>query len=111
MKALVSLFKFVTLIVLGVVNALVGGIVLSRMWAWFVTPTFTHLPALSYTAAVGLLIIVNFMLIPYSPERASEVETAKKHGLMMTAIYKSLSYVFIVYPLALLSAYIWHQFI
>lgn len=42
------------------IGAFWGGFVLTKLWFWFVVPTF-HLPLLTLPSAIGLSLVVSYM--------------------------------------------------
>lgn len=105
-----TFFKIMFNFAFSIAQALFGGYVLSRLWAWFITPKFTGAPALNYLDCVGVMIVVSFFLMGLSVSIAS-VSSKKDEDVLTMSIVRSLATIVILYPLALLSGYIWHQFI
>lgn len=105
-----TFFKIMFNFAFGIVQALFGGLVLSKLWAWFITPKFSSAPHLNYLDCVGLMITVGFFLSGMTMAIASGTSKKDEDALSM-GIVKSLVMILIVYPLTLLSAYVWHQFI
>ena len=105
-----SVLKFLFNIAFSILQALFGGYVLSCMWAWFITPKFTSAPALGYKDCVGLMIVIGFFTsgLIMSLARPSE---DKDIDTMSLGIVKSIVTIVIVYPIMLLTAWGWHQFI
>lgn len=52
--------KVMLVIVLGVVSSIFSGFVLTKLWSWFVVPTF-DLPQLTVPIAIGIYLTVSFM--------------------------------------------------
>lgn len=104
-----TLLKFLFNVGFGIVQALFRGYVLSRLWEWFITPKFTSAPHLGYLDCVGLMIVVGFFTSGLTMSMARMGE--KEEDPLGVSIVKSLVMTLVVYPLTLLSAYIWHQFI
>ena len=106
MKTLIALL-------LAVPSALMGGLVFSKMWGWFLVRKFPTAPSLTYLDAAGLLMVLGFPLIPLAMNDARE-ELKKQHPDMSSAgrsITMSIAMLVFVYPLLLGVAWIWHQFI
>lgn len=111
-----SLLKFLFMMGFGVVQTLTGGFVLSKLWGWFITAAFSGAPGLTYMKAVGLIFTINFLLMGLSMKDWDKDWNKKptisdEPDWMTKSIIKSLVMVLLVYPLTLLSAYVWHQFI
>ena len=77
---------FVVCTVAVLISILFRGYCLSLLWAWLIVPVF-HLPKLSIAAALGLCVIVNFLL---SPKRAEE---SLGESLMVSGVVLVLGYV------------------
>lgn len=60
-----------TMIVFTIIGYLMSGWVLTVLWGWFITPVFT-LPTLSLPCALGLSLIVNFLI--HHPTNWKEIE-------------------------------------
>ncbi len=52
--------------VMAVYSVIIHGWALSKLWAWFIVPTFA-LPYLSITAAIGIGMVVGFMAKEVKP--------------------------------------------
>jgi len=94
---------FLGYLVVGTVQAIFGGFILSLLWSWFIVPKFA-VPALTTMQAIGVLTVIGFPLL------GLHVNTANDKTLE-ELLNKSLAYVFLVYPLCLATAWVWHQFI
>ena len=96
--------------VLGVANQIWKAFILALVWGWFVAPKF-GLPRLSVVDAAGVSIFANFVL---SDLLLATVWTKvdEKFGAddNKKVLMRSVATGAFVYPLALLGAYIWHQF-
>ncbi len=109
-----KIIQFLFMFGLSILQTLGAGYVLSRYWAWFVVTAFTSAPQLSYMRCIGLAMFVNIMLMGlYMKDfgRDLDKKTDDTGTFMTKAIFKSVAYLVIIYPLALLTGWIWHQFI
>lgn len=109
------LLRILFSVLFSVVQSMVGGFVLSKLWAWFINPKFTSAPALNYLDCVGVMQVVGFALsglgmalgeINARLKPKDEDETA-----LGASIAKNLAMILIVYPTMLLVGFTWHQFI
>lgn len=108
-KLLRLLFK----LALGVVSSLEAGFVLSKTWAWFIVPKFPGTPALNYLDCIGVSIVVNtFVLGLYMNTLFGQPQDdIGDVDIIDDGVVKSIITIVVVYPILLLSAYVWHQFI
>lgn len=107
---------------LGIINTLFKGYILSKLWLWFIVPKF-GLPTISYLEAVGLLLTIGIFTLDIITITAFSSGNLKKDSTPSNetdaiklddgdyGIIKSLLMTFVLLPLGLASAYIWHQFI
>jgi hypothetical protein len=90
------------------------------MIRWFITPKFGG-PVVSYLDAVGLMIVANFFMIWWfmnslvnkTFDDKTEEKSKKPSGYdtFDKSITTNVLMCVITYPIVLLSAYVWHQFI
>jgi hypothetical protein len=106
-----SVLKFLFIIGLSVAQSLAGGFVLSRFWTWFINPKFTSAPLLNYLDCVGLMIIIGFFQAISAVSNVKVDEKKSDTSTGTTIIVKQLAVILVLYPLMLLSGFIWHQFI
>lgn len=78
-KGYAAFGKTVFVILLLVVSTVVNGLVLSRLWAWFVADTF-GLQELSIAEAVGLSLVARFALTTWDTSKSEQ----KTFGTLMT---------------------------
>ena len=64
--------------------SLVKGFVLSKLWSWFVVPTF-HIATLSIATAIGIGLIVT-MLVPGSSSKGKNYGAAWMFSTAVTSI-------------------------
>jgi len=89
-----------------------GGLVLSRLWAWFVTPVFTSLPRLSTGTAIGLMLVIEFLLSGVSMLASLDItEDTDWEEVFVKAIVRDVLFIVLVYPLTFAGAFAWHQLI
>ena len=114
---MVTFLKLVFNILFGIGQALFGALVLSKLWTWFIEPRFPGLPHMTTLNCVGLMIVVGFFSLnnTFASLKASDVSSKGKgaddHDFLSFGIIKSVTMIVVVYPLMLLTAFIWHQFI
>lgn len=125
MKKLIKSFlfetlpKFLFLLGFNVLYVLEAGFVLSKLWLWFIVPKFASVPMLSYLDATGVMLVVYFFLIDVEVKIASaamNIETTKSIlngtkplSTTITSISYNVVMMALVYPAALLFAYVWHR--
>ena len=92
-------------------QTLVGGFVLSKLWAWFIVPKFTGAPSLGYVDAVGVGLVVHTLLaslfVAVSTRQPSNPDNDKPLALAVRSLVMAL----LGYPFALLSGYLWSLFL
>lgn len=104
-------------ILLGIGQTLMGGLVFSHLWNWFITRKFPSTPHLNTMDAVGLLIVAGFPLLGiYILDLRKELQdaAAKKGDKMDEAtagIIVTIMTTVVIYPAILLGAWIWGHFI
>lgn len=107
MKLLSWLF-YVALLIL---QMLFGGLVLSKLWRWFVITKFANLPHLNYLDCVGVILTANFVLFPVILQQAEINQKLGSDTSLTTGIIRSLVIMAIVYPMALGVGFFWHLFV
>lgn len=75
-----------------VVSSIVRGLVVSKLWAWFVVPTFRGAPHLSIAAAIGIGMIVTFLTFqrPGRTREKSPEDKSELAGEMLAAVSVAL---------------------
>jgi len=100
---------------LAILSSLMGGLVFSKMWGWFLVRLFPSAPRLGVMDAVGLLMVLGFplaslmMMLVFLDAKEG---IKKKHPNLSSeylATAWSLVTTFFIYPLVLLFAWIWHR--
>ena len=81
-----SIFVLIWFPVLIALSSIYHGFVLTKLWGWFVVPTFS-LPLLSLPAAIGLSLIIGFMAKNHDLKRDDESNSLGK--LMLKATLKA----------------------
>lgn len=76
---------FLGCLVVVLLSILFRGYCLSLLWAWLIVPTF-HLPKISIAAALGLAVVLNFLLNPKHAE-ASLGESLATSGIVLLVGY------------------------
>jgi ATP/ADP translocase len=95
-----------------VVSSLFAGLVLSKMWRWFIVPKFTSAPELDYLSAVGVNLTVSFFLagvLMHMPTDKDDKADPLTKSIAQSA--QSAAMILFFYPFLLFIAYLWHQFI
>ena len=77
------LAKILGFLVIMIVATLWSAYVLTKLWGWFVIPTF-ELPELSVAAAVGLALIVSYLTYQHRHEESTGDSYAE---VLMSAIF------------------------
>lgn len=88
-----------------------GGFILSKLWSWFVVPTFPSVPTVDHARGIGLLLVMNFIFMPLYANSAREELERKYPENKYVALVTSLSLTLVIYPMCLLMGYIWHLII
>ena len=52
--------KFVTLLLAIIITPIINGFVFSKLWLWFIVPTFQMQP-LRVVEAIGIIFLINFI--------------------------------------------------
>ena len=79
--------------VLIALSSIYAGFVLTKLWGWFVVPTFS-LPLLSLPAAIGLFLIVGLLAKDHgsiSPDESNSLGKIMLKGTIKAALIPSLS--------------------
>ena len=96
----------------GICISILSGIILSKMWGWFIVSVF-HLPALSVLNAIGVIIVVQFLTLKQKlndlEKDMKEKEPWNKYSDSAVHIFGNIARAF-VYGMAFLTAYVWHLF-
>lgn len=108
-----KLLKILFNLVFSIVQAMVGGVVLSKFWAWFINPKFTSAPTLNYLDCVGVMLVVGFLLLDLrvSVAQVDARLKPKDEDDVTLSIIRNVAMIFVVYPIMLLVGFIWRQFI
>jgi hypothetical protein len=90
-----ELLAILGLLIIIPLNAVLEGWVLTTLWGWFVVPTF-DLPQLTVVPAIGLCLIVNFLVQIPPKEKKKDEDTATLVGqLVAKAIFMPLFFLFL----------------
>lgn len=106
-----TVVKVLVQVGLAIVSSLFAGLVLSKMWGWFIVPKFAGAPALDYLSAVGVNITIGFFFSSLYWDLHMSQAKEKDEDSLAVAIVKSLVKIVIFYPLVLLVGWVWHQFL
>lgn len=96
--------KIVFNIGFGVVKTLFAGLILSKMWMWFIVSRFAGVPTLDFAGGVGLMLFVSFFNVGKAVTEILAGEGVAK----VDVIYKNVVLICVGYPLVFLMAYLWH---
>lgn len=104
-----SFSKFVCSLALSVVGSILGGLVLTKYWAWFIVPVFRELPHLTHGQGIGISLTVSFFLVGVTVA-VGEVKTAvrKSEDTWLEVIGRQIGMVVIGYPFMLFAGWLWH---
>ena len=53
--------KFMTVVLAMIISPIINGFVFSKLWLWFIVPTFQMQP-LRIVEAIGIMFLINFIL-------------------------------------------------
>ena len=95
---------------LSIPQTLLGGFVFAHLWNWFIIRKFPTAPGLTYMDAVGLMIVCSFPFLSLHMANALKQHRQERPDVDdgIRQIGASLATIFIIYPLLLLTAYLWH---
>jgi len=79
------------IIAVSVPITLLGGVVLSDHWRWFIVPTF-NIPQITYLQAVGLMMVIGFFKIGLKTEKFTYDTEAHIASLFAQAVGYALIY-------------------
>jgi hypothetical protein len=106
-----TLLKMIAGLALGILEALMLGLVLSHLWAWFIVPVFAGTALIGYVQAVGVALVVNLLLLNvHSAVLTRKPESSDKTDWVKPLV-TSATKTFFIYPLALLIGYVWSLFL
>lgn len=100
------------MLLLGIGQTIFAGVVLSKLWLWYIVRTFDVKP-LSVIGAIGVLFIVEFLLFTMTTRQSFEKLRATKYSDLDDdefTIVKKLFMILGLYPLTLGLAYVWQLF-
>ncbi len=64
--------KFMTVVLAMIISPIINGFVFSKLWLWFIVPTFQMQP-LRVVEAIGIIFLINFIRV----KRDKEVDKDK----------------------------------
>jgi len=105
-----TFLMFLLSTIAGVAATISGGLTLSKYWSWFITAKFPSAPILMWGDSIGVMLVASlFMIAPVVALKVDDdVDLATA---FYTAALKNIILTVVIYPLVLLTGYIWHQFI
>lgn len=105
--------KHLIALILSIPQSLMGALVFSMSWNWFIVRKFENMPRLGVLDAVGILFVIGIALIPLAVLSArkelKEKNADKDDGTISIAV--SLLMTCIAYPIMLGMAALWHLII
>lgn len=105
--------KHLIALILSIPQTLMGGLVFSMSWNWFVVRKFESMPRMGVLDAVGILFVFGVALMPLAILSARK-EIKEKHGDKddgSISIAIALIMTLFAYPLMLGIAALWHLII
>lgn len=104
MENLVKLVGIIILIVLSLCyGAVIGGVIVSKFWGWFILPIFTTLPNITWIQGIGVSMFIGlFKYIDTNSKTIDEVEIKSKANWGLAILYS---------PIILLIGYLLHLII
>ena len=93
--------KFTTLMLAMLISPIINGFVITKLWLWFIVPTFGANP-LRIVEAIGLMFLINYI----KPKREEKIDKNKFWGKFAT----NMIYLILMAGLALLSGWIVQMF-
>jgi len=100
-----ALGMFVLVLGLTLLQWVVAGFVLARVWLWFAVPAFGA-PPIGWATAVGMQFLINIARAPADSAAADP----KRKRETSEHVTKSVIMILVYYPMALLFAWILHHF-
>jgi len=94
-----ELLALLVVVVIIPLNSVLNGWVLTKLWAWFMVPTF-GLPELGIVPAIGLSMIIGYLTQHATSSKSSDEDKYKSSGQRIAeaigkAIFVPLFYLFI----------------
>ena len=93
--------KFMTVVLAMIISPIINGFVITKLWLWFVVPTFEVNP-LRVVEAIGLMFLINYI----KAKRDNEADKDKFWGQFAINII----FIFLMAGFALLSGWIVQMF-
>jgi hypothetical protein len=59
--------KFMTVVLAMIISPIINGFVFSKLWFWFIVPTFQMQP-LRVVEAIGIIFLINFIRVKIDKE-------------------------------------------
>jgi hypothetical protein len=110
MKIIKGIGKFVVSAGIGIANTLMGGLVLSKSWGWFIVAKFESLPALSLLDAVGFQFVVSVLFTNMYMAIIERKPKDPDHDKWLNGTIRSAMLLCMGWPAILLFAWGWHSF-
>tara|TARA_R110000850_G_scaffold32558_1_gene89716 strand:- start:118 stop:417 length:300 start_codon:yes stop_codon:yes gene_type:complete len=93
--------KFMTIVIMMIISPIVNGYVFTKLWMWFIVPTFNIHP-IRLIEAVGILLLVNFI-------KAKKDKAAKQESFWSDFI-ENVIFMFLMAGFVLLSGWVFKMF-
>ena len=74
------LFGFLVIFIIG---PLLNGLVLANYWDWFILPVFKNVPSITYSNAIGIMFIWNFLTYTIAKTKDKELEELEATGRLL----------------------------
>lgn len=88
------MFEFITAGIMSVVSAILRGLVISKLWLWFIVPVF-HLPILTIVYAIGISYLVS--LLTHQPIYTDDKRESSERVIMQLSEAISLSLIVLLF--------------
>ena len=103
-----NIMKLIVALLAVVVGVFLRAWALMKLYGWFVLPTFTNAPKLSYPIVLGLSMLLQYAVVPPKP---SELKKEFKETDDENAALKSLAYSILIPLLVVLLGWIYTLFL
>lgn len=87
----VAVITVIAIFVIGIPITMLGGVVLSDLWRWFIVPIF-HLPTFNFMQAVGIAYVAGFFKVGLATRQAFDLGDAPILSAFSSMIGTALGY-------------------
>ena len=63
--------KFMTVLLAMIISPVINGFVFSKLWLWFIVPTF-QIQTLRVVEAIGIILLINFIRVKRDKEASKD---------------------------------------